>query len=385
MVPRNFTYSIAIKFAFDNQILLFRLESNSSKMIKFYNMTTLETQLLLAALCISGILAILGSMYTFSFYFDKTSIVALLYKCMAVFDILSGVNAIFFVFLCLTYLKECDARFYTSKEKGSDLRTEEDWAAVNNTAVGCHREDALVTAEFIITAVLTRVPMFVGVLLSVVRSINIGDPFYQPCKTALLASIALWIISWTVLAISASQVPILFIYDDFYLMKDSFYRLLVNNVTPVNISSIQCWEYMFIMMLSFLVPIVVMLASTITQIGILYKSRLGGVTSDHIQITITIVIITSIAMVCAMPSSMYVAASWAKIGAISSGYVLDASQAFLYGFGLPALNSAVNPVVLIFRSSALRGHWRAYTKQRSGGSRATKMSRNVSTTGEINN
>ena len=337
---------------------LLKSHNSLAKMIMFYGMTSIETSLLLAALFTAGMIAILGSAYTFSFYLKKKSVVALLYKYMAIFDIFSGTNAIFFVILSLTYLRDCNTSFYTAKEKWSDLRTEEDLAAINGTASGCHRDSSLVTITFIITAVFTRVPMFIGVLLSVIRSINIRDPFYQPNRNALTVSITFWTVTWTAMAIAASQIPIKFIYDETYKMKDSFYRLLVNNVTPLEIGSIQAWQYMFVMMLSFLFPIVIMLASTVTQLGILFQTRIGSVTSDHIYMTGTIIIITGITVVCAMPSSMYVAASWAKIGAVSSGYFLDASLAFLYGFGLPVLNSALNPVVLICRSSAMRSHWR---------------------------
>ena len=110
------------------------------------------------------------------------------------------------------------------------------------------------------------------------------------------------------------------------------------------------------LMISFIVPIAVMLISTVVQLTFLFFTRLGGSSgSDHFQMTVTIILITVITAVCAMPSSLYIAASWAKHD-IGGSYAIDNTQAFVYGFGLPVLNSALNPVVLIIRSSSLRDH-----------------------------
>ena len=316
----------------------------------------------------AGIAAILGSSITLSFYWKKDKIVPFLYRLLAVTDILTGLDAIYFVLLCLTYLHDCNAGYYNSRFVPDTERSEKESVSFDDAAEGCHRGDTfLIPASFVITVVVTRVPLFIGVVLSLVRAINIMSPFTHINKPAVALTIALWAVVWTGLAIASSQVEMWFdeagLYaatDDLVRDKDNFYRLLVNNPTPIARSDLNTWKYMLMLMISFILPIAVMLISTIVQLASLFLTRMGG--SDHFQMTLTIIMITALAAVCAMPSSFYIAASWAKREASSrSGeraYQIDNTQAFLYGFGLPVLNSALNPLLLITRSKAMRQHVR---------------------------
>ena len=122
-------------------------------MIKLYGVTNTEAILLFTALCIAGIAAMLSSGVTLSFYWRKNKIVPFLYRIMAVTDILTGLNSVYFVILCVSYLSGCDTGYYSVRTLASHYRTEEDWISYNNTAAGCHRNDTFpIPASFVITA-----------------------------------------------------------------------------------------------------------------------------------------------------------------------------------------------------------------------------------------
>ena len=360
-------------------------------MIKFYGVSDTGTTILLIALCLAGIAAILGSIITLTFYWGKNKIVPFLYRILALTDILTGLNAIYFVILCVTYLQDCDSGFYTVRRMDSENRSESDWVSFNGSAAGCHRNDTfLIPVSFVVSAVVTRLPLLIGVVLSVVRSVNIASPFILVKKSIVTLIIVTWGLLWAGLAIVSSLTPMNFdenswtppliedkffdenswtpplIEDNFYdenswtplLIKDNFYRLLVNNAAPIGDAYLQVWEYMLMLIVSFMVPIFIMLISTAVQIGILFSSRISGSgSSDHIQMTITIILITLLSTACAIPSTYYIAASWSKNR--DGNYAINNTLAFMYGFGLPVLNSALNPVLLVVRSAALREHVRS--------------------------
>ena len=345
-------------------------------MIEFYGVTYGETALLLVAFCLAGVTAIFGSSITLSFYWGKKKIVPVLYRIMAITDMLTGLNAIYFVILCLTYLKDCETSYYTARKVRCEKRTEKIWIAFNNGAAGCHRDSTfLIPSSFVITAVVTRLPLFIGVVLSVVRTINIRSPFFQVHKPAVAISIACWGLLWSVLAITSTQSNMEFTdhNDDGrtktacvnpisnetvqLFIKDNFWRLLVNNPAPVRFGRLQTWFYMIVLMVSFLIPIVIMVISTVAQLFFLYRDKIGGNTAQMTQMTVTIIQITALAVVCALPSFFYIADGWWwNVPCSGSDDETDNTQAFVYGFGLPVLNSALNPVLLINRSSALREH-----------------------------
>lgn len=348
-------------------------------MIEFYGVFYGETVLLLVAFCLAGVTAIFGSSITLSFYWGKKKIVPVLYRVMAITDILTGLNAIYFVILCLTYLKDCETSYYSARRIPCEKRTEKIWIAYNSNAANCHRNSTfLIPTSFVITSVVTRLPLFIGVVLSVVRTINIRSPFFQIHKPAVAISIICWGLLWSVLAITSTQTNLQFLdyiddrpssvcinpdsapndnSDSALFIKDNFWRLLVNNPAPVIFARLQTWFYMCVQMVSFLIPIVIMVISTVAQLFFLYRDKIGGNTAQMTQMTVTIIQITALAVVCALPSFFYIADGWWwNVPCESSDDKSDVTQAFFYGFGLPVLNSALNPVLLINRSSALRDH-----------------------------
>ena len=330
-------------------------------MIKFYGLSDTGTTILLTALCLAGIAAILGSIITLTFYWGKHKIVPFLYRILALTDILTGLNAIYFVILCVTYLQDCDSGYYTARRIFSENRSPSDWVSFNGSAAGCHRNDTfLIPVSFVVSAVVTRLPLLIGVVLSVVRSVNIASPFILVKKPIVTLIIVIWGLLWAGLAIVSSLTPMNFDENSWtpLLIKDNFYRLLVNNAAPIRDAYLQVWEYMLMLIISFMVPIFIMFISTAVQIGILFSSRISGSgSSDHIQMTITIILITLLSTACAIPSTYYIAASWSKNR--DGSYAINNTLAFMYGFGLPVLNSALNPVLLVVRSAALREHVRS--------------------------
>ena len=336
---------------------LLNLLLQKETMLKFYGLSDAITLILLIALVILGILAIAGSAITFSFYYPKSEIVPKLYKILALVDSLTGLNAIYFVILCFTYLTNCNTAFYNLMHSTSSIKNKssEEWAFYLDNATGCQREDQfLIPVSFVVTAVVTRLPLFVGVVLSVVCSINIALPFYRVSSKWIIVSISTWFFIWAGLAIWSTQVATYFEYE--YYLKDSFFRLLTSYPLPLEHDYISFWQYLLMTMVGYTFPLVVMLISTILQIWILYNNKIGRSTREQdavqFQITISIIAITCLALACGLPSTIYIAISWLK----EAGYAIDNSQAFLYGFGLPVLNSALNPILLIIRSAKLREH-----------------------------
>eukprot|EP00116_Pleurobrachia_bachei_P004927 sb/3465189/ len=333
-------------------------------MLEFYGRSSTETTILFIVTVILALIAILGSGITVTFYWRKPGTVPFLYKLMGLFDVLVGLNAIYFVFLALTVLRDCSTEDYQLREWEDNIRIGINSASeVNNS--NCVNNIPALYIGYMGTIVVTRVPLFIAMVMSIVRTINIASPFTRVRKLWIGLLILAWTLAWTGVAAYAGSVPIQhsgyqYLLDgievkdsdkDVYLV-DPFYRMITNNPSFDRYYTLINGEFLYSHLAGFIFPLSAILITTVIQVFLLWKSS-GLTDSDSLQtqVSITVIILAVVSLVIGLPNAIYISMGWSKYNAAHSQYILDRLQLFVYGFVFPVLNSASDPVILVARGS----------------------------------
>ena len=328
-------------------------------MIKFYGLSDNQIAPLLILIIVFSVLAIVSSTIIIMFYWLKNSPISVLYKMMAASDVVTGVNSVFFVILCFTMLKNCNTWYYHYLfETFNPVRLPPDY---NKT--GCHRNDKfLLPIVLYLTVVTVRLSLMVNVLMSIARMINIIFPFYNIRRNAMIVCILVWIGFRTVLSTAGILSPFEFVetYDQrwnthtmrhSYIQRDIFFRILLGMILPFSDPSPLQYEHVLILTLSFGLPLLLLLTSTIMQLIILNTKKLrSSANQQHVRMTVTIIILTIVALACGLPYTIYMALRWTESG----NYTIDQTLSFFLGFMFPVLNSALKPLILIVRSQQIK-------------------------------
>eukprot|EP00116_Pleurobrachia_bachei_P005706 sb/3465968/ len=330
-------------------------------MLEFYGRSQTETTLLLILTLVLALVAILGSGITVTFYSDKPGTVPFIYKIMGLFDVLVGVNAIYFFILAFTVLKDCSTEIYEYTNV-NDRVIISNMSEVNNS---CIANIPALYIGYMGTIVVTRVPLFVAMVMSIVRTINIASPFTRVRKLWIGLLILVWALVWTGVAGYGGSVPKVnpgysFWQDDpminpgseEVLMVDPFFRMLTNNPSFDPYFSLVEGQFLNSHLAGFIFPLCGILITTTIQVFLLWKSR-GLTDSDSLQtqVSITVIILAVASLVFGLPNAIYISMGWSRIDDMRGDYILDRLQLFVYGFVFPVLSSACNPVILIARGT----------------------------------
>eukprot|EP00116_Pleurobrachia_bachei_P003938 sb/3464200/ len=334
---------------------------------------------------------ILGSGITVTFYWRKPGTVPFLYKLMGLFDVLVGLNAIYFVLLALTVLEDCSTEDYQLRESNSTLTIGIHSASeVNNS--NCVNNIPAHYIGYMGTVVVTRVPLFAAMVMSIVRTINIATPFTRVRKLWIGLLILAWTLAWTGVAAYAGSVPI---YHSGYhylsdkgdvFIVDPFYRMITNNPSFTRDYSLITGQFLYSHLAGFIFPLSAILITTAIQVFLLWKSS-GLTDSDSLQtqVSTTVIILAVVSLVIGLPNAIYISMGWSKYEASGSVYILDRLQLFVYGFVFPVLNSASDPVILVARGSKVREFIRSKGREvstSSGMRNSSKVLTNMTTAAE---
>ena len=351
-------------------------------MIKFFGLTESEVVLFLSSIVIISISAIVLSGIVFSFYWTKDSLVSTLYKIMSIADVATGVNGIFFSILCFTKLRNCDTTYYHGMFRIFTVPTnaspEQLPPYYNKT--GCHRDDRFVLPiTYYTTVIVFRTTLIVNILLTITRTINIIFPFRRIQLSVVYVCSYVWVLLWSILAITSVLTPMEFgeSYINgrfpvfFYTQRDTLLRLLLSHVLPLRDPSPQRWEHVLLLVLSYALPLLLMVICTVIQAVILNtKYMASSKLPQQKQMTITILILTTVALFCGLPYTLYAATRWES----SLNFSTNLTISFFLGFFFPLLNSFLNPLILIVRGKQIRGYLgRSMNRSISTNHNATEM------------
>ena len=103
--------------------------------------------------------------------------------------------------------------------------------------------------------------------------------------------------------------------------------------------------------LAFMIPVIIVIITCIKQMETLHRSSQFPATSNQRHVTITVLLMSTLFVLCNSPLPAYMTASLAEnLYHSSQFYALTVIFATL----LPMLNGAFNPVIIITRSNAMR-------------------------------
>ena len=285
-----------------------------------------------------SIMTITLDIFVIKFYWKRElTIVPILYIFIASLDILTGLGIIHLYIVFLLYEKD-----------SIDGRT----------------LDVNVMISSFFLQISYRCSVFCNLVLAVSRTIMILRPFYQIKINLVKISCLLYAVPWIALyGINLHQFPSDYttsIAGDGYLIGAG----LAHRVTKTFSD-----EFYIVSTLpdlvAFSIPVVIVIVTCIIQVISLHSSSQFPTSSNQRHVTITILLMSTLFVLCNSPFSFYFTAElvfilsgyldlWHDSGNYSSYLQSYYLITVLTATVLPILNAALNPVIIITRSSGMR-------------------------------
>ena len=215
-----------------------------------------------------------------------------------------------------------------------------------------------------------RCSVFYNLLLAVTRTIMILRPFHQIKIGIVKAACILYVLPWVVLSVINMYQ---FHFTDKYQAK-TFVDQIYNNLlymasglgVLLNLSNPTADEYrvkFFTLVtlpdvISFLIPVMVITASCTIQVISLHRSSQFPASSNQRHVTITVTLMSTLFVLC--NSAFYVYLTVMCVHFITDHPNVEklrkdyTAKIAILGTVFPILNAALNPVIIVSRSSGLR-------------------------------
>ena len=210
-----------------------------------------------------------------------------------------------------------------------------------------------------------RCSVFYNLLLAVTRTVMILTPFHQIKVGMVKAALILYVLPWVVLSViniyqfHFAHTELTFAYQIHYkliYMASGFATLFVPALPAGGVA-------VFILatltdVIAFLIPVLLIIISCLIQIISLHRSSQFQASSNQRHVTITVILMSTLFVLC--NSAFYIYMTFTCIHFITyhpyvdtllKGYTMNIA---VLGTVLPILNAALNPVIIISRSSGLR-------------------------------
>ena len=283
-----------------------------------------------------SIMTIILDIFVIKFYWkSELTVVPLLYTLIAFLDILTAIGVIHFFVVFIAYTKE--------------------WISLKTVDV-----NGMVFLFFI--QVSSRCSVFCNLVLAVSRTIMILKPFYQINGKAVKLTCLIY------------AVPLIILYGlniakfySSYVLQISLRAFFIGaGLGRVVNDIVQKKRYDIVLTLAtlpdvfaFIIPVMIVIITCIIQVISLHRSSQFPTSSNQRHVTITILLMSTLFVICNSPNAGYVASlivSYVSVKfSLSSisleGFYITTS---LSAIVLPIVNSAFNPVIIITRSSGMR-------------------------------
>ena len=280
-----------------------------------------------------SIMTITLNVFVIKFYWkSELSLVPLLYTFIASLDILTAIGIIY---LCLIFL----------------LRFTE-------IIVGWTGDVNVMILTFF-KQISYRCSVFCNLVLAVSRTFMILKPFYQISIKKVKLACILYAVPWIVLyGFNVEQFHSAYTYD---ISQRGF---LMGAGLADRLNSHMLYNIVFILpdFVALIVPVIIVFITCIIQVISLHRSNQFPTSSNQRHVTITVLLMSTLFVVCNSVHSGYMATLIISIAAgnydLTSDLGLDDSRFYyitaLSATLLPILNAALNPIIIITRSSDMR-------------------------------
>ena len=211
--------------------------------------------------------------------------------------------------------------------------------------------------SYILAAVTSRTSIFYNLILAVIRTINIVQPFYLIRKKYVIISAVLYPLLWV--GISIADIVITLRVDGWSRVYESFFVPLPGAcVIDKNCSVDSTVTPIVLLGIPFTVPVIIMIICAAIQSYCLLKQTVNpnpNIVSNNRKITVTILLITLVCIVCNIAYLVFWFSFVFNTDLISGlSYVRWHSMMYTASTTLPFLNASINPLILITRGSELR-------------------------------
>ena len=284
-----------------------------------------------------SIMTITLNIFVIKFYWrSELSLVPLLYTFIASLDILSAIGIIH---LCLIYLIGSTSEIMDGQP-----------ADVNVMILTFFKQ------------ISYRCSVFCNLVLAVSRTIMILKPFYQISIKKVKLACILYAVPWIVLY--GFNVKQFYSAYTFHISLRGFLMGtgLASRLYRIHQSS-KLYNIVSILpdFAALIIPVIIVFIACIIQVISLHKSNQFQTSSNQRHVTITVLLMSTLFVICNSVHSGYMATLiasflaedygiWFQLRSPERYYFITALSATL----LPILNAALNPIIIITRSSGMR-------------------------------
>ena len=204
-----------------------------------------------------------------------------------------------------------------------------------------------------------RCSVFYNLVLAVSRTIMILRPFYQVNLKMIKLACFLYTLPWILLCGMKIQV---YNYDYTMMMISKVVILKgFSQFSDQSFDEIGAIIASLGDILAFVIPVIIVLITCIIQIVSIRRSKQFPTSSNQRHVTITVLLMSALFVVCNSAFSVYTCIiagvagrvyiyMWIKFGSKEHKIMIA-----VFSILLPILNAALNPVIIIYRSSGMRG------------------------------
>ena len=298
-----------------------------------------------------SIITITLNIFVIRFYWkSEKNVVSLLYTAIASLDILTAIGIIhFYVIILIVHFKE-DFIDYTDRSASKS-------ANVN----------VMILSFFI--QISCRCSVFCNLVLAVSRTVMILKPFYQINIKLVKLTCVLYAVPWIVMyGLNLHEFYSYYAVHATYGVGFLMGRGLSLKITEKLVMSVLSYIiYCIVLILpdifAFIIPVIIVIVTCVIQVISLHRSSQFPTSSNQRHVTITILIMSTVFVLCNSPFASYhgtvllfiltrnsdMFETWAgKNG--ETLYHISTICAIM----LPILNAVLNPVIIISRSSGMR-------------------------------
>ena len=231
------------------------------------------------------------------------------------------------------------------------------------------RSDMFLIIVYIILQSATRTSLFYNTVLTVLRTINISQPFYIINKSAIIKCVVFYPILWVIVMIVDSYLgeqgdsvgEVLFIVSPGwditvqsspYLNFDPYYYQKVLQIV---------FMILFLVIPLVLPVLIAIICAGLQMYSLLKPSTINPPSSKERSMTVTIIMLTMLCLVCNIPFTIFVLVRcvgdalqiW-EYSQLPDNGRLYYLFSYILGTLLPFCQALLNPVFLLLRGAALR-------------------------------
>ena len=291
----------------------------------------IEFYLPVTALGLLGTFIILANSFVIGFYKAKwREAIPLMYIMIAVCDSVTGLMAI------------CHAGMFAHYPVFRVL--------ANGSVRSNFKADTFLVIVYIILQSCTRTSLLYNTVLAVVRTINITKPFLQIKRSIIITCVILYPIMWVIILVIDEHLYVPLMGMDMFIATPGVWIAYYLAGEVGGMLLLATFLVLF-MILPLAIPTLTCFICAVLQIyTILKPSIISPSTIRERNMTVTIIMLTTVCLVCNISYTGSLFSLTQTIGNLTQFMYI----CYTLGTLLPFLNAMLNPVILLLRGAALR-------------------------------